>query len=103
MAKIKLDGIVEAVHYTPDGQIDWVRAYERRGPIFSDHVLIRRPALLDQLKAGKRFATGSRKEYLGAVFETGAALRLAQHAGGEAIVTGEPHGQGDHLQGVPII
>ena len=29
----------------------WVRAYERRGKIFSDHVLLERQALIERLKA----------------------------------------------------
>lgn len=103
MAKSKFDGVVEAVRYTPQGQIDWVRAYERRGSAFSDHVLIGRPALVERLKAGKHFVTGSRKEYLGGVFETGSPLRLAQQGGGELVVTGEPRHGCDHLEGVPII
>ena len=29
MAKQKFDGVVEAVRYTPSGQIEWVRAYKQ--------------------------------------------------------------------------
>lgn len=103
MAKSKFDGVVEAVHYTPDGQIDWVRAYERRGAAFSDHVLIRRPGLVERLKSGKQFVTGVRKVYHGAVFETGSALQLAQQAGREVVVSGAPRNDSDYLEGVPII
>ena len=31
MANKKYDGVIEAVHYAPDGQVEWVRAYLRRG------------------------------------------------------------------------
>jgi len=81
MAKQKLDGIVEAVHYAPDGQVQWVRAYEKRGPIFSDRVLIERQALIEKLKAGKNYAAGKRKPYLGGTFEAGPALRLVEQDG----------------------
>ncbi len=68
MAK-KLDGVIEAVRYNPDGKIALVRAYERRGATYSDHLLIRRDDLAARLKAGKRFAVGVRKEFLGSTFE----------------------------------
>ena len=34
MAKLKFDGLIEAVRYAPDGKIILVRAYERRGATF---------------------------------------------------------------------
>lgn len=68
MAK-KLDGVIEAVRYTSDGKIDVVRAYERRGATYSDHVIIRRDELAARLKAGKRFAIGVRKEFFASTFE----------------------------------
>lgn len=103
MAKTKFDGIVEAVRYTPDGQIDWVRVYERRGAAFSDHVILQRQALIERLKTGKRFATGKRIEYHAGSFETGQTLRLVQRGGREIIATGEPKDGQDYLAGVPII
>ena len=103
MAKQKLDGVVEAVHYTPEGRIEWVRAYVRRGVVFSDHVLIPRQELIAQLKEGKRFLVGQRKQYLGGIFEASHPLRLEAHNGQEVLLAGEgPAGQ-DRLEGVPII
>ena len=63
MAK-KIDGVIEAVRYNPNGQIALVRAYERRGATFSDRVLLDRKTLLERLKSGKNFSIGQRKEFL---------------------------------------
>ncbi len=98
MARIKLDGIIEAVRYTPGGKIEVVRAYERRGVVWSDHILIGRKELSEQLKQGKRFVVGERKIYLGSMFKTGTAVRQVQ----DNIVTdGQVDGR-DHLNGVPV-
>ena len=103
MAKLKFDGVVEAVRYSSAGQVDWVRAYERRGAAFSDHVLINREDLIARLKAGKRFLTGKRIAYLGGSFETAKPLLLSARDGRETIHTEGSVAEGDHLDGVPLI
>jgi hypothetical protein len=60
MARAKYDGIVQAVRYGEDGEILWVRAFLRRGPTWSDSVLIDRKTLVDKLKSGKQFVIGKR-------------------------------------------
>ena len=55
MARTTFDGVIEAVRYKPDGQVDWVRAYLRRGPTFSDRIMINRATLIENLKSGKRY------------------------------------------------
>jgi hypothetical protein len=97
MAKPKIDGIIEAVRYDPDGHIALARGYTRRGAVWSDNVLFDRKYLDEQLKLGKRFVTGRRTHYLGSSFETGKPVRLS----GQNIVTGESAGQ-DHLSGIPV-
>ena len=42
MAKIKYDGVITAVHFNPDKQVDWVRAFLRCGPQFSDRIMLDR-------------------------------------------------------------
>lgn len=69
MEKMKFDGLIEAVRYAPDGKIELVRAYERRGATFSDIILIDRANLVTRLKNGQKFVTGVRKEFLGSTFE----------------------------------
>ncbi len=61
MAQIKFDYLIEAIHYTPDGVLEKVRLYEKRGPSFSDHILISRDQLIHILKSGKKVVTGSRQ------------------------------------------
>jgi hypothetical protein len=103
MAKIQPDGVVEAVRYLPGGEIAWVRAYERRGPSFSDHVILDRPMLVARLKAGKRFYAGQRTELMASTFKLGYPLRLAQAASAEVVVAGKDSPPRDHLEGVPLI
>lgn len=93
----KIDGVVEAVRYAPNGSIAMVRAYERRGAAFSDQLLIERALLVERLKKGEKFVTGQRKEYLGSTFETGSEILLV----GEVISTskGVSH---DTLDSVPF-
>ncbi len=96
----KYDGVVDAVHYARGGKIDWVRAYERRGPTWSDHVLLDRAALVARLKAGKRFYTGARQVFEASEFTLGKRLVLV----GEAICTeGAAADKGDQLEGLPAL
>jgi len=103
MAKEKIDGVIEGVRYNPDGQLAWVRAYERRGPTFSDRVLIDRSSLVERLKARKRFVIGQRKLLWASTFDTGSSLQLIQRGGRELIVTGTTSAEHDSLDGVPLI
>ncbi len=84
----KLDGVIEAVRYAPDGRIAMVRAYERRGPAWSDLVLLERAELVRRLGSGKRFALGRRIPRMGGTFETGAAVRLAGAKDGPLVLAG---------------
>ena len=103
MAKQKFDGVVEAVHYKSDGQIDWVRAFEKYGFVFSDRVLIERQALIERIKSGKKFVVGKRVPYLANTFEVSIPLRLADTNGQEILVTDDKHSGRDFLEGVPVI
>jgi hypothetical protein len=101
MAGIKFDGVIEAVRYTPEGAIGLVRAYERRGATFSDHVLLDRNTLVERLKKGKKFAIGRRTKQLASTFETSKKVRLAGGKGHEVITTSEK-AERDLLEEVPI-
>lgn len=91
----RLDGVITAAHYGRGGKIQWVRAYERRGPTWSDHVLLDRDQLVQRLQAGKRFYTGVRLVYQASEFEL--AKRVALLDGD--IQTEGTKGKGDHLEG----
>jgi hypothetical protein len=103
MAKDKYDGVVEAVHYKSEGVVEWVRAYLRRGAIFSDHVLIPRADFVSLLKSGRKFVIGQRTLYLAGTFETSQAINLISIEEREFIVTGDLSSSRDDLAGVPII
>jgi hypothetical protein len=103
MAKPRFDAVIEAVRYTPNGQIDWVRAYERRGPTFSDCILIDRSELVERLKRKTRFFTGRRIPFQASTFELGNLVTLGGDAGQEIITSGEKRGNQDDLHNVPLV
>jgi hypothetical protein len=62
------DGVIEAVHYK-NGQIDTVRAFERRGAAFTDRIMLNRKEFLERIKKGKKYVVGKRKEFLAGSFD----------------------------------
>ncbi len=103
MAKEKLDGVVEAVHYNASAQVEWVRAYERRGPTFSDLLLIRREELIRRIKAGKKYVSGSRKQYLSSTFDVNSPIHVFQAGDKDYLAFSEEANSGDVLPGLPVI
>lgn len=101
MAKQKLDGVVEAVHYAPDGKVAWVRAYERRGSTYSDRILLDRNALIERIKAGKHFFTGQRILLEAGTFEIIHPIRVIGLDNHPILVTGYSPASQDTLDGVP--
>jgi hypothetical protein len=86
MAK-KFDGVIEAVRYK-NGQVEVVRAFERRGAAFSDRILIPRKELLERLKKGQKFVIGKRKEFLAGTFEIqDEPVKIINRDGKELIAT----------------
>ena len=103
MGKQKFDVVVEAVRYRPDGQVEWVRGYERRGDTFTDLVLIPREALVERLKAGEVFIAGRRISQMASTFEVTTPLRLVHQNGQDLIVTESGQPARDDLAGVPLL
>lgn len=99
MAK-KFDGVIEAVRYK-NGQISFVRVFERRGTTFSDQLLWDRKSLLERLQNGKYIVTGSRKNLLASTFDVSKPVRLVESDGREVIATREDAGH-DQLENVPL-
>jgi glycerate kinase len=97
------DGVVESVRYGTDGMVEWVRMYQRRGPTYSDWVLVKRPALIEMLKAGKKVVVGERVRFEASTFKTGPVLQVIERGGKEMLVTGEGRAEKDNLEGVPIV
>jgi hypothetical protein len=101
MAKDKIDGVIEAVHFAPDGKIAWVRAYERRGSTYSDRILINRETLIERIKAGKHFFTGQRIPLEAGSFEIIHPVRIIAINDHSILVTGYSPASQDTLDGVP--
>ena len=102
MASHKYDGVIEAVRYGPNKRIEIVRAFERRQSAFSDRILLTRQKLLERLREGKRFATGTRQEFLAGTFEIGKSVRLVKANGKLFITSREDNPHYDDLDDVPI-
>ena len=96
----KFDVVIEAVRYKA-GKIELVRAYERRGPTFSDWVLLDRKTLLERLKEGKKSViTGQRTALLASTFEVGKPVKLVG-VDGKQVVSTLSDASHDELEGVP--
>jgi hypothetical protein len=96
----QFDGVIEAVRYK-GGQIVLVRVYERRGATFSDRILLDRKTLLERLKKGGRFVTGSRQELMASTFAVGKPVQALGRDGKELLAT-RADAQRDELENVPI-
>lgn len=103
MAKIKYDGVLEAVHYLPDGLVDWVRVYERHGPAFSDHVIIKRQSLIERMKSGEIFMIGKRVPLMAGTFNVTTSVNLVEVNSQEFLTAGISQTDRDNLEGLPII
>ena len=101
--KKALDGVVESVRYDVDGKVKWVRMYKRRGPTYSDWMLVKRSDLIEMLKAGKQVRVGERVEFQASTFKTGPALNVIERGGKEVLVIGDVQGDADRLEGVPVV
>ena len=100
MKKVQIDGLIESVHYSPDGQIAYVRAYQRRGSTFSDVVLIKREDLVRLINSGLQYYTGERLWAMGTEFKTYEKLQVVPSPEGNMILTA-PNGTRDDLGGTP--
>jgi hypothetical protein len=103
MASKTLDGVIEAVRYKPDGHVDWVRAYLRRGPTFSDRIIINRATLIENLNSGKRYFTGKPIPLKASTFEVDKPLQLVQKDGQAVLIAGDIQTVKDCLASVPRI
>jgi hypothetical protein len=97
------DYVIEAVHYSSDGRLEYVRLYERRGASYSDRVIFDRPQLVNLLKSNKRVATGQRIHGLGSTFIIDNQVQLAGLKDDPVIICGKPGTNSDDLDGVPTL
>ncbi len=101
-ASNKIDGVVDAARFDPDGRLACVRVYQRLGATFSDHVVMDRAQLVALLKKGKRFGFGQRKESWGFSFEPSSEIKLVTENGQDVLRTTPGSGAGDDLKGIPF-
>jgi hypothetical protein len=102
MTPKKYDDVIEAVRYTPDGQVDRVRVFQRRGATYSDRILLTRQALIERLKQGKKVAIGQPVPLLASTFDIGGEVRLEGADGREVVVSGDKTRDRDSLEGAPL-
>jgi hypothetical protein len=100
MAK-KFDGVIEAVRYK-NGQIEVVRAFERRGAAFTDRVMLDRNEFLNRLKKGKKFFVGIRKEFLAGSFDVQDKPVQVLDRDGKEIISTRAGGDRDELEQAPV-
>ncbi len=102
MANQKLDVIIEAVRFAAGGQIECVRGYERRGPVYSDRIILSRDELVRRLEAGKKAALGERVIFQGATFKTGEPVELVKANGKVFVSAGGSRVERDELKSAPL-
>jgi uncharacterized protein YjhX (UPF0386 family) len=100
MAK-KFDGVIEAVRYK-NGQIMLVRAFERRGATFSDHIMLDRKEVLERLKKGKKYVIGERKQFLASTFDVQDKPVLLLNRDGREIISTRAEADQDELEQTPV-
>jgi hypothetical protein len=103
MAKADYDGVIQAVRYDDQGQVKWVRAFLRRGAVWTDYVLLNRDELVQKLSSGLRFRTGERLHYQGGTFKVTHPVKLVNVNSHEVLVAGSEQVKTDRLEGVPLI
>jgi hypothetical protein len=103
MTNQKFDGVIEAVHYSTEGRVKWVRAYLRRESAWGDWVLIDRQELIDEIKSGKRMAIGKRVDFMAGTFDIGSSVQLAGQPGNEVLVISNSAAECDNLEGAPLL
>ena len=96
----KIYGVIEAVRYK-NGQITMARIYEKRGPTFSDRIMVDRKVLLERVQKGLQYVTGSREELLAGTFITGKSILLVKNNDREFLAT-QPNATNDELEGVLV-
>ena len=100
MAK-KFDGVIEAVRYK-NGQIEVVRAFERRGAAFTDRILLGRDEFLKRLKKGQKFVVGKRKEFLAGTFDVQEKPVQLLTRDGKEIISTRAEADHDELEQAPV-
>jgi hypothetical protein len=65
--------------------------------------MLKRSALIEQIKSGKRIVVGERIPLLGAAFETTVPVQVVKVNSHEILISGDTQAKSDSLEGVPLI
>jgi hypothetical protein len=104
MANPNYDYVIEAVRLLQDGQVTLARLYEKRGSTYSDHILMEREKLINQLKNNKLVAAGKRQRGLASTFDILGSIHLAGNRDNPSLILGEDvDADLDTLPGIPLI
>ncbi len=103
MAAPKFDGVLEAVHYAPDGKVGWVRVYEGRGPTFSDRLVVDRRTFIERIQAGRKYMVGKRVPLMASSFDVSVPVRYIANGEDGVLVAGDGQASRDTLKGVPVV
>jgi len=103
MTAQKIDYLIEAARYQPDGSIDFVRLYERRGSSFSDREIYSRDQIIEVLKNRKLVFTGKRLAGMASTFEVLHRVNYSDTDGKNVIFTQEVAPETDTLENVPLL
>ncbi len=103
MTDEKSDFVIEAVHYQPDGWIDFVRLYERRGSSYSDIVLCNREKILRILKTHKVIYTGVRLSGLASTFRLDSRVKMDKSSNKMVLHNTDEIPDIDLLLNVPVL
>ena len=103
MNRKKADLIIEAVHHKHNGQIDFVRAYQKRGATYSDCVLVKRKELLEMFATGDHVVIGKRTPFLGTIFSDQKTVSLLTTNNNQTITTTGSTVNQKELAEAPII
>lgn len=102
MTQTNFDYLIEAVHYSATGVLEKIRVYEKRGPSFSDRIIVDRDTLVNLLASGKKVVSGSRLPYLASSFNVTGELQLAGPKESPILVMSEEAADRDSLPGIPV-
>jgi hypothetical protein len=96
-----VDVVLVAARYEgSSSRISLTQAYERRGPIWSDLLLLDREQLIARLRSKKRVFTGRARDMSGD-FDVSSAVRLLEAAGASVVRANGRDAPGDDL-GLPL-
>ena len=97
MAPKKFDLLIDSVRYDSNGTIEYVRGFERRGPSFSDNVILTRFDLSKLLQEKKVVVTGMRQIYMGSTFSVMNQVMLRN-----GVISDSANATKDSLSNIPM-